>query len=151
MTDTTSMTTRTPWHLWVVGVVSLLWNAFGGYDFIMSTTQGETYWRASGMSQAMVDYYNAMPVWMYVPWVLGVWGAVAGSVLLLMRSRFALHAFALSLLGAVVSLLYGTVIDKAPAPPPEMAMMTWMPYVIVVIAAFLAWYAWTMGKKGVLR
>lgn len=151
MTDTTSMTTRTPWHLWVVGVVSLLWNAFGGYDFIMSTTQGETYWRASGMSQAMVDYYNAMPVWMYVPWVLGVWGAVAGSVLLLMRSRFALHAFALSLLGAIVSLLYGTVIDKAPAPPPEMAMMTWMPYVIVVIAAFLAWYAWTMGKKGVLR
>ena len=151
MTDETSMTKSTPWHLWVVGVVSLLWNAFGGYDFIMSATQGETYWRASGMSQAMIDYYGAMPAWMYVPWVLGVWGAVAGSILLLMRSRFALHAFALSLLGAIGSLLYGTVIDKAPAPPPEMAMMAWMPYVIVVIAAFLAWYAWTMGKKGVLR
>lgn len=151
MTDTTSMTTRTPWHLWVIGVLSLLWNGFGGYDFIMSSTQGETYWRASGMSQAMIDYYGAMPAWMYVPWVLGVWGAVAGSILLLMRSRFALHAFALSLLGALGSLLYGTVIDKAPAPPPEMAMMAWMPYVIVVVAAFLAWYAWTMGKKGVLR
>ena len=34
--------TKTPWHLWLVGVVSLLWNGFGGYDFIMSTTQGET-------------------------------------------------------------------------------------------------------------
>ena len=43
MTDETSMTKSTPWHLWVVGVVSLLWNAFGGYDFIMSATQGETY------------------------------------------------------------------------------------------------------------
>ena len=30
-------------------------------------------------------------------------------------------------------------------------MMSYMPWVIVVIAAFLAWYAWTMGKKGVLR
>lgn len=150
MTDT-SMTTRTPWHLWLVGVLSLLWNGFGAYDFIMSTTQGETYWRASGMNQAMIDYYNAMPAWMYAPWIVGVWGAVLGSILLLMRNRLAVPVFALSLLGAIVSLLYGAVIDKAPPPPAEMAMMTWMPYVIVVVAAFLAWYAWSMGKKGVLR
>ena len=147
MTDTKNV----PWHLWVVGVVSLLWNSYGGYDFVMSLTKGEAYMRASGMSDAMIAYYNAMPTWMYGPWVLGVWGAVAGSILLLLRSRFAVHAFALSLLGAVVSLLYGQVIDKAPAPPPEMAMMAWLPYIIVLIAAFLAWYAWTMGKKGVLR
>lgn len=151
MTGMTSMTRSTPWHLWVVGVLSLLWNAFGGYDFTMSMTQGETYWRASGMTDAMVAYYHAMPTWMYVPWVLGVWGAVIGSILLLMRSRFAVHAFALSLLGAVVSLLYGTVIAKAPPPPPEMAVMAYMGWVIAAIAAFLAWYAWTMGKKGVLR
>jgi hypothetical protein len=148
MTDTTKA--ATPWHLWAVGGISLLWNAFGGYDFVLSMTQGETYWRASGMTDAMIAYYNAMPAWMYAPWVLGVWGAVAGSILLLLRSRFAVHAFALSLIGALVSLLYGLVIDKAPPPPPEMAAMAYMPYVIVVIAAFLAWYAWTMNKKGVL-
>lgn len=145
-----SMKAGTPWHLWAVGGGSLLWNGFGGYDFVMSMTQGEAYWRASGMNDAMIAYYNAMPAWMYVPWVLGVWGAVAGSILLLLRSRFAVHALALSLFGAVVSLLYGLVIDKAPPPPPEMAAMTYMPWVIVVIAAVLAWYAWTMRKKGVL-
>lgn len=148
MNDTTA---KAPWHLWLVGVVSLLWNGYGGYDFVMSMTQGETYWRASGMTQAMIDYYNAMPTWMYAPWVAGVWGAVLGSILLLLRSRWAVWAFALSLLGAIISLLYGLVIDKAPAPPPEMAAMTWMPYVIAVIALALAWYAWTMRKKGVLR
>lgn len=147
MTDT--MKAATPWHLWVVGVVSLLWNAFGGYDFVMSVTQGETYWRASGMTDAMIAYYNAMPTWMYVPWVLGVWGAVAGSILLLLRSRFAVHAFGLSLIGAVVSLAYG-LMNPMPELPPAMAAMTYMPYVIAVIAAFLAWYAWTVGKKGVL-
>ena len=88
------MTTRTPWHLWLVGVLSLLWNGFGAYDFIMSTTQGESYWRASGMSQAMIDYYNAMPGWMYAPWIVGVWGAVLGSILLLMRRRLAAPVFA---------------------------------------------------------
>src|SRR5690606_34167572 len=111
MTDTTAPAAagRTPVHLWIVGVVSLLWNGFGGYDFVMSLTRGEAYWRESGMTQAMIDYYNAMPVWMYVPWILGVWGAVLGSVLLLLRMRLAVHAFALSLLGAVLSLIYGLV------------------------------------------
>lgn len=147
MTDTTKG--ATPWHLWAAGVISLLWNAFGGYDFVMSVTQGETYWRASGMTDAMVAYYNAMPTWMYVPWVLGVWGAVAGSVLLLVRNKLAVPAFGLSLLGAVGSLAYGLA-NPMPPLPEAMAMMSYMPWVIVLIAAVLAAYAWTMGKKGVL-
>jgi len=152
MTDTTTrMTTATPWHLWVIGVLSLLWNAFGGYDFIMTTTQGATYMQASGFDQAMIDYYNAMPAWMYVPWTLGVWGAVAGSILLLLRNRLAVWAFGLSLIGAVVSLIYGQFVNPMPALPAEMAMMTYMPWVITAVAVFLLWYAWTMAKKGVLR
>ena len=147
MTDT--MKTAPPWHLWAVGVISLLWNAFGGYDFVMSVTQGETYWRASGMTDAMIAYYNAMPTWMYVPWVLGVWGAVAGSILLLMRNKLAVPAFALSLLGAVGSLAYGLA-NPMPPLPEAMAMMSYMPWVIVGIAALLVVYAWMMGKKGVL-
>lgn len=146
----TDMTVKTPWHLWVVGAISLLWNAFGGYDFIMTTTQGETYMRASGMTQPMIDYFNAMPTWMYGPWVLGVWGAVAGSILLLLRSRYAVHAFGLSLLGAIGSLVFG-LMNPMPELPSAMAAMQYMPWVIVVVAAFLAWYAWAMGKKGVLR
>jgi len=150
MTAMTSMTTRTPWHLWAVGVVSLLWNAFGGYDFIMTTTQGAAYMRASGFDQAMIDYFLAMPAWMYGPWILGVWGAVAGSILLLLRNKLAVWAFGLSLIGAVVSLIYGQVINPPPVPA-EMAMMIYMPWVIAAMAAFPAWDAWTLSKKGVLR
>ncbi len=139
-----------PWHLWLVGVLSLLWNGFGAYDFIMTTTQGEAYMRSAGFDDAMIAYYNAMPAWMWGPWILGVWGAVAGSILLLLRNRLAVWAFGLSLLGAVISLIYGKFMD----PPPlseEMAAMGFMPWVITAIALFLAWYAWTMAKKGVLR
>ena len=144
------MLKKTPWHLWVVGVISLLWNGFGGYDFIMSMTQGEAYWRASGMTQPMIDYYNAMPEWMYAAWIAGVWGAVAGSILLLMRNKLAVWAFVISLAGAVVSLAYGQM-NPMPELPAEMAMMTYMPWVIAAIAAFLAWYAWSQKKAGVLR
>lgn len=144
------MTVRTPWHLWVVGAVSLLWNAFGAFDFVSTIARGETYLREMGFDQAMIDYFNAMPAWIYGPWTLGVWGAVIGSVLLLLRHRFAVLAFALSLLGALISLLYGQVIDPPPLTP-DMAMMQWMPFVIALIAALLFGYAWAMRKKGVLR
>lgn len=144
------MLNKTPWHLWVVGVISLLWNAFGGYDFIMTNTKGEAYMRDMGMTQPMIDYFNAMPTWMYVPWSLGVWGAVLGSILLLMRNRMAVWAFALSLIGAVVSLVYGRM-NPMPELPPEMAAMSYMPWIIAVIAAFLLWYAWSQKKAGVLR
>lgn len=145
------MLNKTPWHLWVVGGVSLLWNGFGAYDYLMTNTQGEAYMRASGMTQPMIDYYNSMPTWMYFPWAFGVWGAVLGSILLLMRSRWAMHAFAVSFLGALVSLIYQKFINPPPPLPEALAAMGYMAYVIVVIAAFLLWYAWTMGKKGVLR
>ena len=131
--------TRTPWHVWLVGVLSLLWNAYGGYDFIMTNTQGETYMRSLGMTQPMIDYFNAMPTWMYVPWTLGVWGAIAGSILLLLRMRWAVHAFALSLIGAVTSLIFG-LMNPMPDLPPAMAAMAYMPWVIAVIAALLLWY-----------
>lgn len=154
MTDATpgaSPVSKAPWHLWVVGVVSLLWNGFGAFDFVMTTTRGEAYMREMGFSQAMIDYYMAMPTWMWGPWILGVWGAVIGSILLLLRNRLAVPAFGLSLLGAIGSLVYGKVINPPPALPADMAMMSWMPFVIVLIAALLVWYAWAMSKKGVLR
>ena len=143
--------TATPWHLWLVGLLSLAWNGFGAFDYIQTNTRGEAYMRASGFGDDMIAYFNAMPTWMYVPWTLGVWGAVIGSLLLLARSRFAVHAFGLSLIGAVVSLIYSKFINPPPALPPELAMMEWMPYVIALIAAFLLWYASAMAKKGVLR
>lgn len=146
-----SMTVRTPWHIWVVGVISLLWNGFGAFDFIQTTTRGEAYMREAGFDQVMIEYFMAMPNWMYGPWILGVWGAVIGSILLLLRNKLAVWAFAASALGALISLIYGKMIDPPPPPPAGMEMMGYMPFVIMAVAAFLLWYAWTMAKRGVLR
>ena len=141
----------TPWHLWLVGLLSLAWNGYGAFDYIQTNTRGEAYMRASGFDDAMIAYFAAMPTWMYVPWTMGVWGAVLGSLLLLARSRWAVHAYFISLIGAVVSLIYQKGINPPPPLPEAVKMMEWMPYGIVVIALALLWYAWTMAKKAVLR
>ncbi len=63
----------------------------------------------------------------------------------------AVVALALSFLGALISLIYGKLIDPPPAPPVGMEITEWMPYGILLIAALLVWYALAMAKRGVLR
>ena len=144
---------RTPAHVWIVGAVATLWNAFGCYDYVM-TRMRDTEYLASMMPSvdpnAMLEWVDAFPIWAQIGWALGVWGGLAGGVLLLLRSRFAVWAFGLSLIGAILGLGY----QIAGAPPlagAEGPMFEVMPFVIILIAVALFLYARAMEKKGVLR
>jgi hypothetical protein len=92
--------------------ISLLWNAFGAWDYLQTQLVNRDYF--ASMTQPMgidpdtaIAYYEAFPAWMDAAWALGVWGAVLGSVLLLLRKRFALIAFMISFFGLVVGTLHG--------------------------------------------
>jgi hypothetical protein len=149
-----------PWHLWVVGVIALLWNAYGGYDYFMSMTQGETYMAGAGMTPDQIAYYSAMPVWMTAVWAVGVWGGVLGSVLILLRNKLAFPVFAASFAAFLLSLLYtyglsdgGKVMGYMMQDGVKVAssMIVIMNVVIAAGCAFFTGYAWTMAKRRVLR
>ena len=76
---------RTPWHLWAVGLLSLAWNAIGGIDYTMTQTHNAAYLAAA--TPAQIAWFAGFPAWEVAAWALGVWGASAGSLLLLARSR----------------------------------------------------------------
>jgi len=139
---------KTPWHLWAVGVGGVLWNAFGCYDYFMSNTAGESYFQKMGMTAEQIAHFMAMPSWMTAVWAVGVWGAMLGSLLLLLRSRWAVEVFIASLAAYVLSLVYAYVIS--PAPGNSGAMMI-MQAVIFVGCVFFWWYANTQRKAGRLR
>jgi hypothetical protein len=141
--DPTPTVRSTPWHLWLAGGLSLLWNAFGAFDWTMSHVRGEAYFRQSGMSEAQIAAFHTYPSWMELFWALGVWGAVMGSVMLLFRSRWAVPALAASLLGAAVNLLYATALAR----PTHLDPIT---VVITFVAVLLIWYAWFMNRRGTL-
>ena len=149
----TSADRTTPAHLWVVSILALLWNAFGCYDYLMTRARDADY-IASMMPgtdpNAVFAYIDSFPVWAQAGWALGVWGGLAGAVLLLIRSRYAVWAFALSLIGAVLGLGYQIANPGGPAGMHEGAGAV-MPYVIIAVAVFLLWYSWSMEKKAVLR
>lgn len=138
-----------PWHLWVVGIVALLWNGYGAYDYLMTQTGGAEYLAGLGMTPAQVDYFNAMPAWMNAVWAVGVWGALLGSILLLLRMKWAVHAFAASLAALVVSLIYAYLLSDGAEVMGTGPMI--MNFVIFLAAIFFLFYAWRMKKAGLLR
>ena len=88
---------KAPWHLWAVGVVSFLWNCMGAFDYASTEFGGTAYLQSAGMGAEEIAYVQSFPTWATAAWAVGVWFCVIGSVLLLVRSRLALYAFALSL------------------------------------------------------
>ena len=133
-----------PTHLWIVGILALLWNGYGAYEYLMTETGNEAF--LSKQPAEWVAYWESLPAWLTAFWALGVWGGLAGAVLLLTRSRYAVWAFAASLIGLVIDLGYQMFMTQMPA-----GMLGPIDWAIVVIAAFLLWYSWSMDKKGVLR
>lgn len=98
---------KTPVHLWIVGVVSLLWNAIGASDYTFTKMNSEWYLKdVGGFNADQIAYFQSFPLWANIGWALGVWGAIAGSLLLLTRSRHAVTAFLVSLVGLAISTLY---------------------------------------------
>jgi len=98
MTELTASRAATPWHLWVVGVVTLLFNAMGIISYL-STKLGKL--EEMGMTPEQIAFMQAYPAWASAFWALGVWGAFAGSVLVLLRSNWAVAAMAVGLVGLI--------------------------------------------------
>ena len=139
---------RAPAHLWVVGIVSLLWNAYGCYQYLMTNLKNQAF--LAQMPADQLAYMDSLPTWLTAFWAIGVWGGLVGSILLLMRHRYAVWAFALSFIGALVGLGYQLFMTDMPASMKEGAMGV-IPWGIILFAAFLLWYAWSAEKKGMLH
>ena len=144
---------RAPAHLWVVGIVALLWNGFGAYDYFMTRTQGAAYVESMmpGIdANKLMAYIDSFPLWASAGWGLGVWGGLLGAVLLLMRHRLAVPVFGLSLIGAIVGIGY-QLMRPLDVPDMHTGFNAVVPYLIILIAALLFLYARGQRAKGVLR
>ena len=140
---------KTPLHLWIVGVLSLLWNAFGAYNHVMTQFRNAQY--LSVFKPEQMAYFDNAPVWFDAVWATGVWFSVLGAILLLLRSRLARSAFGVSLLGLAASPVYSFGL----AEPSTIDMMGSFALVftgvIVVILVALWLCARAMVTRGVLR
>lgn len=139
---------KAPWHLWVVGIVSLLWNAVGAFDYVMTQTRNESY--MAEFTEDQLAFFYGFPTWVVAAWAVAVWLAVLGSVLLLLRKSAALWAFILSLVGMMLTSVYSYLladVGMADLVGPAASLFS---IAIIVVGLLLVVYARRMKLAGVL-
>ncbi len=145
---------KTPIHLWIVGGLATVWNAFGCFDYFMTRTRGAAHIKSMMPDvdgAAYMAYIDSFPIWASAGWAIGVWFGLAGCVLLLLRRGLAVPTLFLSMLGAVVGLGY-----QIAKPPSGVAGMgdganVFVPIAIMAVTVGLFIYARAMRIRGVLR
>lgn len=148
MADTASLgTPRAPWHLWLVGILALLWNAMGAFDYLMTQTENERY--MASFTPEQLDYFYGFPAWLVAFWAIAVWGGLLGAVLLLARKRLAKPVFLASLVAMIITAIHNFLLTNGL----EVMGATGAVFTVIIflIAVGLVAYSSAMAKKGVLR
>ena len=148
MADSSAGTVRAPWHIWAVGIASVLWNSVGATDFVMTESRNKAY--MSGFTPAQVEFCHAIPAWAVATWGIATLGGVLASLMLLLRRRQAAHVFAASTVCTVLTDLYTFALSdgfKVMGGAPAVVFSA----VIFVIGVLLLAYARAMRRRGVLR
>ncbi len=124
--------TTTPWHIWLIGVLALLWNCMGAFDYVMTITR-----------------FYSFPLWVDVSWGLYLLAGIFGAVALLFRKRWAISMFALSLVAMVITSLYIFATNGLSVSGGVGALIFTAMTFIIAVALLL--YALRLARKGVLR
>jgi hypothetical protein len=141
------MNVRAPRHLWVIGILAVLWSAVGAFDYTASQLRIESY--MSQFPPEQLEYFYGFPAWSVAAWAVGVWGSLIGSLGLLLRKSWAVWVFGASIAGLALTTLYNFVLsDGLSIMGSGAAVFT---AVIWIIALFLFFYARAMAKRGALR
>ncbi len=137
---------RTPIHLWIVGVLALLWNFMGAFDYLATQLKLEFY--MSQFSEEQLDYFYGFPSWAVAGWAFAVWAGFVGSIGLLLRKSWSVWAFGVSLGGMIFSSIYTFGLSNGV----EMMGSGGVIFTVAIwaVAIFLLWYSKQHAKAGVL-
>jgi hypothetical protein len=133
-----------PWHLWVVGVLAVLWNGSGAA--VIMAAQYRFY---PGLPADEAAYYAAQDPWFVAVTDLALLGGVLGGVALLLRSRWPAPLFALSLVAIIITNGYDLAAGTSRMFNNTGTVVTTC--LIWILAILQLWYAAAMRGRGVLR
>ena len=144
MSSTLTPERKAPWHLWVVAIFALLWNAAGAWTIMMAQA-GRLY----DLEPGERTYYAAQPGWFVVLTDFTLVAAIAAALALLFRKKIAVWLFALSLGGIFITNGYEFVAATSRAFVSRAALIVTV--IIILIAIMELAYASAMRRRAVLR
>ncbi len=130
---------------WILGIAATIWNALGVAAYLGNVYMTDE--ALAALPQADQDYQANLPAWVTAAFAISVFAGLLGCIGLLMRKKWAVPLFMLSLLAVLVQAVYNfflqDYIDLAGG-------RIVMPIVVILVAVFLVWYSKDARTKGIL-
>lgn len=132
------------WFL-ILAVLLVLWGLLGCASFYVHLVYG------ADIDPAATDwdraYYASLPGWLNLVYAVAVGAGLAGSIALLLRSKFARPLYIVSLIAVVVQFGYVFLATDLAAHKGAMTAYSF-PALIFVIAIFQIWFAEYAQRRG---
>ncbi len=135
---------------WIIAIIlGLLWNAYGVYLFIIDTfTDNEA--MMSAYTEAQRTMIESVPSWLAVVYGIATIGALLASIGMLMRKKWCVPLFGISLLAILLNFIYMWIaLDSGEIMGLMMGYI--MPLIVILIGLILYLYSKYALKKGWLH
>lgn len=136
--------TRTPWHLWLVAVLSLLWNLSGAITILMAQAGV-----LPDLSPDEAAYYAAQPALFVVLTDVALFTSLTAAIALLFRSRAASWLYGLALACILITNIWDLAAGTSRVYANSGALI--VTCIIILLANLQMFYAMAMHRRGVLR
>jgi len=135
-------TLKVHWSFWIVGAFALIWNIGGAINYIMQTN--------IEFVATLPDTHKAIiqgrPYWATGGFALAVFGGAIGSLLLLLKKRFAFYIFIASLAGILITMIHTVMVATAVTTFhfSEIFVMIILP---IIVGILLVWYTEIVRRR----
>ena len=140
-------TSRLPRAFWWAAAAALVWNLAGLAAFVTQVIVPDI--GLAGLPDEQRALYDAVPWWATLAFAVATAGGTLGAVGLLLRRRWAVGAFAASLVGIVVQQVHMFAISRV------QDVMGWgavgFPLAVLAIGVVLLVWSRRLAARGVLR
>lgn len=132
---------------WIIGVVGLLWNAWGAYEYIMQAYNNEAH--LAQYTAEQVAFIESAPAWTTAAFAIAVFAGVLGCLAMLIKKKWAVILLLLSLLAVLVRMVWFFFMSNG-VEVWGTGMGIGMSAVVILIAIILYLYAKKAAAKGIL-
>ena len=140
---------KTPWHLWVIGVLMLLWDGMGAMDYVMTVSRNPDY--LAQFTPERLAFLDAFPTWAKASWALAVWLYVLGSLLILLRSRHAVWMLQAGFFFMIVTTIHNLFLAEVPAQETMSGFEIGFTIVLFILSILQIFYARYLRGQQILQ
>ncbi len=133
---------------WILAVLFLLWNLIGCYFYWIDQTMSDAAY-ASTYGHALTALRDQYPVWATSAYAIAVWSGLIAAISMLLRKRWAVPLFSLSLISAVISFIWPVINAEFRAATGTEGFI--MPVIVVLLGLLEVFYARAQKAKRILR